>query len=96
MTTPTATDPVVRYTDDITARPVPEALLAARRDVMAAVRDLATITDADLAKPWVWKGGSEEEIRYGFYRIYEDFERAGIDAEAAVRAAGIDRGEPPT
>jgi hypothetical protein len=92
MTTPTAADALERYTDPAWARPIPEALLAARRDVMAAVRDLATLTDADLATPWAWKGGSEEEIRYGFYRIYEDFERAGIDAEAVMRAAGGDRG----
>ena len=92
MTTSTAEDPLERYTDPSYARPIPADLLAARRDVMAAVRDLATITDADLATPWLWKGGSEDEIRYGFYRIYEDFERAGIDAEAVVRAAGSDRG----
>ena len=61
--TPTADDPLTRYTHDIPARPIPDALLAARRDVMAAVRDLATITDADLATEWAWKGGSEDEIR---------------------------------
>ncbi len=37
MTIPIA-DPLVRFTDDIVPRPIPEALLAARRDVMAAVR----------------------------------------------------------
>jgi DinB superfamily len=92
MTAPTTTDPVTRFTADITPRPIPEALLAARRDVMAAVSDLATITDAHLTDAWDWKGGSEEEIRGGFYRIYEALELAGIDAEAAVRAAGSDRG----
>jgi hypothetical protein len=92
MTKATATDPLTRYTEDIYPRPIPEALIAARRDVMAAVRELATLTDADLPTPWLWKGGSEDEIRYGFYRVYEDFERAGIDAEAAVRAAGVERG----
>ena len=91
-TTPTATDPLVRHTHDIVPRPLPEALLAARRDVMSTVRELATITDADLAGPWDWKGGSEEEIRGGFYRIYEAFELAGIDAEAAMQAAGSERG----
>ena len=92
MTTETTTDPLTRYTDPAYARPIPAALLAARRDVMAAVRELAKLTDADLEKPWAWKPESEYEIRYGFYRIFEDFERAGIDAEAAVRAAGSDRG----
>jgi hypothetical protein len=92
MTNISADEPLDRYTDPAWARPIPAALLAARRDVLAAVRELAAITDAELTTPWAWKGGSEEEIRYGFYRIYEDFERAGIDAEAAVRAAGSDRG----
>jgi predicted ester cyclase len=91
MTTST-TDPLTRFTADIVPRPIPEALLAARREVMAVVADLATLTDADLPKAWDWIGGSEDEIRYGFYRIYEDFERAGIDAAEAMRAAGNDRG----
>jgi len=92
MTTTTAVDPVDQYTDPAYARPIPAALLAARRDVMAAVRDLSTVTDADLEATWAWTGDSEIELRYGFYRIYEAFERAGLDAEAAMRAAGVDRG----
>jgi hypothetical protein len=92
MSSTTAADPLVQYTDDIEPRPIPEALLAARRDVMAAVRELATITDADLGRFWAWKGDGENELRYGFYRILEDFERAGIDAATAVRAKGVDRG----
>ncbi|MGZ6256548.1 MAG: DinB family protein [Candidatus Limnocylindria bacterium] len=92
MTAPPTADPLVQYTDGIPERPIPKALIAARRDVMAAVADLATITDADLAKPWAWKGDSEDEIRYGFYRILEDFERAGIDATAALRATNLERG----
>jgi hypothetical protein len=87
-----AHDALSRYTDDIVPRPIPAALLAARRDVMAAVRDLATLTDADVAREWRWKGDSDEEIRYGYYRIYEEFERAGIDAAAAVQSAKHDRG----
>jgi hypothetical protein len=92
MTTQTADDPLVRFTEGIPERPIPDALLAARRDVMAAVRDLATIRDADMEKPWAWKGDSEVELRYAFYRIFEDFERAGIDAEAAIRAGSLERG----
>lgn len=90
--TVTTDDPLTRYTDPAWERPMPTALLAARADVMATIRDLATITDAQLATPWVWKSGSEDEIRYGFYRIYEDFELAGTDAEAAIRASSHDRG----
>jgi hypothetical protein len=92
MTTQTADDPLVRFTERVPERPMPDALLAARRDVMAAVRDLATISDADMEKPWAWKGDSEIELRYAFYRIFEDFERAGIDAEATVRASNLERG----
>lgn len=90
--TSTATNPLVQYTEDIAPRPIPEALLAARRDVMAAVRELATLTDADMETFWAWQGDGENEIRYGFYRIFEDFERAGIDAAAALREAGVERG----
>ena len=92
MTSTITGDPLIQYTDDIPKRPTPDALLTARRDVRAAVRDLATITDADMEKPWAWKGDSEVELRYAFYRILEAFERAGIDAAAAVRAAGAERG----
>ena len=90
----TADDPLVHYTLDIVPRPIPEALLAARRDVMAAVRELATLKDADMQTFWAWKGdgGDDNELRYGFYRIFEDFERAGIDAAAALRAGGFERG----
>jgi hypothetical protein len=92
MTETTIHDPLVHYTAEIVPRPIPDALLAARRDVMAAVRDLSAIADADMEKPWAWKGDSEVELRYAFYRILEDFERAGIDAAAAVSAAGVERG----
>lgn len=88
MTTSETSDPLLRFTDSIAARPLPAALLRARADVVAAIRDLRTIPDAKLAGPWAWKGGSEEEIRYGFYQIAETFELAAIDAETAIRAAG--------
>jgi hypothetical protein len=94
MTSTAAADPLVHYTEDIKPRPIPEALLAARRDVLAAVRDLATLTDADMEKFWAWKGdgGDDNELRYGLYRIFEEFERAGIDAAAALRASNTERG----
>ena len=88
MTTKTSDDPLVQYTEGIPERPIPGALLPARRDALAAVADLATIPDASLEKVWTWKGDSEIELRYAFYRILEDFERAGIDAAAA----GLNRG----
>jgi hypothetical protein len=88
----TAADPLVQYAADIAPRPIPEALLGARRDVMAAVRDLATLTDADMEKEWAWKGDSEIELRYAFYNVLEGFERAGIDAAKALRIDGTGRG----
>ena len=94
MTSTITDDPLLQFTDDIPERPIPDALLAARRDSMSAVADLATLTDADMEKFWPWKGdgGGDNELRYGFYRIFEDFERAGIDAAAALRARGLERG----
>lgn len=95
MKSTAATDPLVQYTDDIEPRPIPEAILAARRDVMAAVRDLATLTDADMENVWAWKGDSELEwieLRYAFYNVLEGFERAGIDAAAALARAAAERG----
>jgi hypothetical protein len=92
MTSTITGDPLLEYTDDIPERPIPDALLAARRDVMAAVADLATLTDGDMEEGWAWKGDSEIEFRYAFYNILEEFERAGIDAAAALRAKGVERG----
>ena len=84
--------PLLQYTDDIAPRPIPAALLAARSDVMAAVRDLSSIKDSDLEKEWAWKGDSEIELRYAFYNVLETFERAGIDAAKALRIDGTGRG----
>ncbi len=88
----TTDNPLVEYTADISPRPIPEALLAARRDVMRAVKDLSTIKDSDLEKAWTWRGDSEIELRYAFYNVLEGFERAGIDAVKALRVAGTGRG----
>ena len=86
------TDPLAQHADAGFARPLPAPIAAGRRDLLVAVRGLRTITDADLTRPWPWKGGSEEEVRYGFYRIGESFELAGIEAAAQPRTAGIERG----
>jgi hypothetical protein len=85
-------DLLVRSTKDIAPRPVTPALADARRDLTAAVEDLRTVPDASLERAWDWIGGSEVELRYGFYRIGEAFELAMLDAEAVVRRAGTDRG----
>jgi len=92
VTTPTADDQLIRYTDASLERRIPSALRAARLEVLAAVAELRRMSDASLTRPWTWKGGSMVELRYGFYRIGEAFERAGIDAEASLRATGKPRG----
>lgn len=92
MATPASDDPLVLHTDPGFRRPLPGPLTAGRRDVLAAIADLRAIADPELTRPWSWIGGSEEELRYGFYRISESFELAGIEAGAALRAAGRERG----
>ena len=78
--------------NDLSTRPIPPTLLAARGEVLAAVEVLRSIPDAGLTREWTWKGGSEEEVRYAFYRIAESFELAGIEAASLIRRAGLDRG----
>ncbi len=92
MTSPTMDELLVRSTQDIVARPLALALADARRDLVAAVRDLRTVNDASMERAWAWTGGSEVELRYGFYRIGEAFELAMLDAEVARRSAALDRG----
>jgi hypothetical protein len=92
MTPPTMDELLLRSTQDIIARPVAPALADARRDLVAAVADLRTIPDSSLERDWGWTGGSEVELRYGFYRIAEALELAMLDAEAVVRRARTDRG----
>jgi hypothetical protein len=92
VSTPAVDDQLVRYTDAALERRIPAALRAARLEVMAAIAALRRVPDPSLTQPWAWKGGSEEEIRYGFYRIGEAFELAGIDADSQLRSAGQPRG----
>ena len=92
MSTESPTDHLARNVDAAFARPLPDPIAAGRRDLAAAIGELRTITDAELIRPWPWKGGSEEEVRYGFYRIAESFELAGIEAQALLRARGVERG----
>ena len=92
MTSPSPTDHLARNVEAAFARPLPGPIASGRRDLMDVVRELRTIGDADLTRPWLWKGGSEEEVRYGFYRIAESFELAGMEAQTQLRTAGIERG----
>jgi hypothetical protein len=88
MTTQTSADLLESAAADRPRRPVPRSLRAARGHVTAATDALAHVHDEALTRAWSWKGGSEEELRYGYYRIAESFERAGIEAASAMRAAG--------
>ena len=79
-------------TADVPRRPTPPGLAAARDDIAVAARALLTIPDDGLVRPWGWIGGSEEELRYGAYRIGERLELAGIEATDRLRATGVARG----
>ena len=82
--------PLIDRTDDADARPLPDALVRARRDVTAAATDLLAIPEGALTRPWSWIGGSEEEVRYGAYRAAEALEAAEIEARLAVAALDAD------
>ena len=79
MTT-TIDAPFLELTADLPTRPLPGALASAREDALAAARDLLAIPEAALPRPWAWKGGSEEEVRYGAYRAAELMEAAELEA----------------
>ena len=85
-----------RILDDLTAgiepRLIPPTLIKARREILAVAERLRAIPDAALTRPWTWRPDGEEEVRYGFYRIAELLEVAGIDAATAARRSGIERG----
>lgn len=92
MSTEPIHDLLLRATDDALARPIPPRLAEARADILAAARTFGTLTDADMTTEWTWTGESEEEIRYGAYRIAESLEAAAVEAEDALRDAGEARG----
>jgi hypothetical protein len=90
MTTSATLDaPLLEFTDAALARPSPAALGGARADALAAAGDLLAIPEAALTRPWGWKGGSEEEVRYGAYRAAEVLVAAEIEARA-VTATTVD------
>ena len=86
-TTPPPDAPLLAFTDDALARPLPGALARARADARAAAGEVLRIPEAALTRPWGWIGGSEEEARYGAYRASEALEAAEIEARAIVAAA---------
>ncbi len=91
MTTQLLDAPLLDRTDPAIVRPLPPALISARADVIAAAHDLLAIPEAALARPWAWRAGGEDEVRYGAYRAAEALEQAEIEARALTSAA--DAGE---
>lgn len=60
--------------------PLDPAFAEARRSLERAVSDLLAIPDgAALEREWPWNEG-EVELRYGFYRLYEQLEGAAAEA----------------
>ena len=76
--------PLLENTDPARARPLPEALIRARADVLAAAQDVLAVPEGALPDPWSWTGESEADIRYGAYRAAEALEVAEIDARRMV------------
>ncbi len=77
--------------------PVAHVILEARAALAEATPLLLGVGDGDpLARPWSWRDGEDgwTDARYAFYRCAEALDRAGIDAEAALAAAGVAR--PPS
>jgi hypothetical protein len=73
--------------------PLDPAFADARDSLERAVSDLLTIPDgAALEREWPWNDG-EVELRYGFYRLYEQLE--GAAAEARRVLAGTDPAPGP-
>lgn len=84
----TAADQILdELTAGIELRPIPPALIEARAEILAVAERLRAIPDTALTTPWAWRPDGEDEVRYGFYRIGELLEVAGIDAAAARRSA---------
>lgn len=58
--------------------PLDSAVVEARRSLAGALADLLTISDGALEREWPWNDG-EVELRYGFYRLYEQLEAAAAE-----------------
>jgi DinB family protein len=76
--------PLLDHTDDALARPIPPEIVRARQGITAAARDLRSLPESSLTRPWSWRRDSQEEVRYGAYRAAEALEQAEIEARLAV------------
>ena len=75
----------------VASTPIHPAVLSARAPLARLVADLQAIPDGRLDGPWRWRPTDEDdmELRYGFYAIHEELERA-IGAIAVGRAGRAD------
>ncbi|MBI3749788.1 MAG: DinB family protein [Chloroflexi bacterium] len=92
MAAPLLDAPLLDRTDPARRRRLPAPILEARQIVRATVDDILAIPEASLPHPWSWIGGSEEEVRYGAYRVHELYERAEIEARRSLAGRGYDGG----
>ena len=88
MSISTADAPLLRYTNDELARPLPDAIRDARADLPAIVANILAIPESGLERDWAWIGGGEGDVRYGIYRLHELFERAQVEASRTLQASG--------
>ena len=92
MSISTADAPLLRHTDDQTARPLPDAIHDARADLPAIIADILAIPESALERDWAWVGRGETDVRYGIYRLHELFERAEVEAAQQRPASGAGGG----
>ena len=92
MADPILDAPLLDRTDPARRRPLPATILEAREILRVIVDDVLAIPETSLARPWSWIGGSEEEVRYGPYRVNELFERAEIEARRSLAGRARDGG----
>lgn len=92
MTPETDDAPLLQHTDPAWRRPLPAAIAEARRLIGPIAAGILAIPELALVRPWAWIGGSEEEARYGVYRLSELFERAEIEARRELHRAGVEGG----
>jgi hypothetical protein len=92
MTPETADAPLLRHSDPAWRRPLPAPIVEARRLVAPIAAGILAMPEAALTRPWGWIGGSEEETRYGVYRLSEVLERAEIEARRELARAGVEGG----
>lgn len=84
--------PLLHRTDPALRRPLPAAIAESRLVLPPIVADILAIPESSLERPWVWIGGSQEEVRYGAYRVHELFERAEVGARRALTHRSVDGG----